>query len=524
VQVLETQDRLRVHDSLFGKPTIPPRPFASPSLDSIRTEIKRRRYLADPVLWARERLGVSFWSMQRKIAESLVKYRYTAVPSCYESGKSFAVAVLVCWWIDVHLPGTARVVTTAPTGNQVKAILWHEISRAHARGSLGGRLNQTEWWLDIVNPDGSTREEMVAFGRKPSEHNPTAIQGIHERYPLFVGDEAAGIPKSLIDAAKGIMGNEDARTLLIGNPEDSTSEFARVCALGSGWNVIPVSAFDTPNFTGEPVTPEISSGLVSCLWVEERKNDWGEDSPMYVSKVLGQFPENSTESIVSLSDICAAQDRWSDETWDNPDDTCEIELGVDVGGGANKNVICRRQGMLARIVLDNSEPNTMQTLNATLAEIESCDATCAKIDAVGIGHGASDRAEEMATDQQLLNSDRQLALRAAKIVGVEVGRKAEDSAHYVNLRAEGYWYVRELFKQNLIAIDPKDHQLAAQLSGIRWKYSAGRIQIESKQEMRKRKMPSPDRADALMLAFLHTDKNVTVSPVWGRKRRDGIAA
>lgn len=489
-----------------------------PSIASLRLEVKRRQYLTDVSLWAKERLGVDLWSKQREIAASVVANRYTAVKSCYESGKSFTAAILTLWWIDVHPPGTARVVTTAPTRDQVRSILWHEIGRAHARGQLAGRCNQTELWLTITNEDGSEREEMVAFGRKPSEHNPTAIQGIHELYPLFIGDEAAGIPKSLLTAAAGIMGNDNARMLLIGNPEDGASEFARLCSPSSNYHVIKISAFDTPNFTHENVTPEVAANLVSQLWVSERETDWGIESPMYISKVLGEFPENSVDSLLSLADIRAAQERWSEDEWDNPTDDCEIALGVDVGGGANKNVICRRQGMLARVIHDTPEADTMKTLSAVLAELETCNASAARIDAIGIGHGASDRASEMATDQSLLNTNRELARRAAKITGVEVGRVADDSAHYVNLRAEGYWRLRELFKLSLIALDPRDHLLAAQLSGIRWKYSAGRIQIESKKDMLKRKMPSPDRADALMLAFM-PNKEVEISPVWGRGSR-----
>lgn len=479
-----------------------------PSIDSFRESLKRARYARDPVFWAKDVLNVDLWSIQREILESVRDNRYTAVPSCYESGKSFTAAVLVCWWIATHPPGEARVITTASTGDQVKAVLWHEISRAHARGKLQGRLNQTEWWLDVgaLNGESASREEMVAFGRKPAEHNPTAIQGIHARYPLFVGDEAEGLPKSLLDAAKGLMGNLDARLLLIGNPESNTSEFAKACAPNSGYNVIRIPASLTPNFTGEQVSEEARHGLITPLWVEERKREWGEDSPMYKSKALAIAPENGDDTLIPLSWIRAAQERWDDPVaiqatiMEAPD----IEFGCDVGGGNNKNVIARRNGRRAKIVLENNNSDTMATLESLLVELKKDpDAIKAKIDAIGIGHGASDRAKQIAADQTILRDNPDYARRAALVTGVEVGRPGTDPIHFANYRAEGFWLLRELFREGNIDIDPQDEQLAAQLSSLKYFYSSGRIQIESKRDMKeKRRLPSPDRADALMLAFL----------------------
>src|SRR5680860_44702 len=85
------------------------------------------RYLNDPVGFVRDRLGATLWSKQREISESVVHYKRTAVPSCFDSGKSFIAAALVAWWIECHPPGEAIAVTSAPTAYQVRDILWKEI-------------------------------------------------------------------------------------------------------------------------------------------------------------------------------------------------------------------------------------------------------------------------------------------------------------------------------------------------------------------------------------------------------------
>jgi hypothetical protein len=498
-----------------------------PSLEEWRLAVQRQAWANDPPLWIRERLKRFIWSKQEEIAYSIRDHRYTAVPSCYGPGKSYIAASLAAYWIDVYPPGKATVITTATTGAQVKSILWHEISLAHAEGKLPGRLNQTEWWREVTLPNGETVEQMVAFGRKPAEHNPTAFQGIHKLYVLVIVDEASGVPKSLIDALQGLMSNEYARMLLIGNPEDPDSEFARVCKAGSGYNVIPISVWDTPNFTGEYVPEELKHLLVSPLWQQERLADWGEDSPMYQSKVHARFPRYSEHALISQGDILAAQKRWADLVEEGIDPlahgmlTGPIELGVDVGGGGDKNVIAVRAGDVVKVVREDQEPDTMKTLDHVIDAIEEHKATRTKVDNIGIGHGAVDRAKQMARDQELERENPQRRRFAATIEGVTVSDAASDSEHFANLRAEAYWQVRESFRAGDPIIDPSDHKLAAQLGSIQFfRTSTGKIQIESKKDMRERKMPSPDRADAFVLAWWRgTTKKGAGVPLVMRKGR-----
>jgi hypothetical protein len=460
---------------------------AREELLAIERELRRRVWVGDPTTWAEERLRAYLWSIQKKIMESVRKHRKTAVPSCHEAGKSYIAAGIVSWWLDVHRPGEAFAVTSAPTGRQVKAILWREIGRAHGLGQLPGRTNQTEWLM--VNPR-TGKEELVAFGQKPADMDPGAFQGIHARRVLVVFDEACGMPKALWDAADSLIANDDSRFLAIGNPDDPHSEFAEVCKPGSSWNTIPISVFDTPNFTGEDVPEELRHVLVGRLWVEEKRKKWGEKSPLYQAKVLGRFPDRVADGLIPFSAIKAAQAR--ELRPDQPD-----ELGVDVGAGGDKNVVCRRRGPVARIIREDQEPDTMISCGNLLADLRSTRASIAKVDAIGIGRGLVDRAREQNQPVRGIN------------VSVSPTETAEASAEFggdgfANLRAQAYWELRERFLSGAIDIDEEDDDLANQLASMKYKRtSKGKILVESKDDMRRRGLASPDRADALMLAFLN---------------------
>ena len=206
----------------------------------------------------RDRLGEFLWSKQREIAESIVRNRYTAVKSSHDTGKCHGASRIVSWWLDTHEDPFAT--TTAPTTKQVHAILWRYIGQAHRKGSLAGRITfDDEWYM------GSTGKELVAFGRKPADHDQSAFQGIHALNPLIVIDEACSVPKSIFDAVDSLATNANARVLAIGNPDDPSSHFAQICKPGSGWHVITVSAFDTPAYTGEEVPDELLPGRLSTF-------------------------------------------------------------------------------------------------------------------------------------------------------------------------------------------------------------------------------------------------------------------
>lgn len=433
------------------------------------------RYGADPVGWMRDRLGVHLWSKQRDITESVVANRRTAVKSCHNAGKSFIAAQIACWWTDVHPPGEAFIVSTAPTYPQVHAILWEEIRKAAKNTGgepLPGRVLQSdEWKLD----DGT----LVGWGRKPADQDQHGFQGIHRKYVLVIIDEACGVPEQLWTAVEAITTTDRCRILAIGNPDDPNTEFGKVCKPGSGWNVIRISGFDTPNFTDEDVPDAVREQMLSPEWVEDKRRRWGEKSPRFVSKVLGDFPEIGDDTLISPRWIEAAQAR---QLQPGP----RSVLGVDVARfGADETIFALCRGPVVRIVGEHAKLRTTETTGLVIQAKREHGVHEVRVDGVGVGSGVVDELLEAGHD----------------VVDMQSGAGALDSEHFANARAEWWWGLRQRFEDGDVDLDAADDELASQLGAVKYKYTArGQVLIESKDDMRKRGLPSPDRADAVMLA------------------------
>jgi hypothetical protein len=436
----------------------------------------------DPVKWAADRLDVFLWSAQRRIMRSVVEHRKTAVQSCHGIGKSFTAAAVAAWWIEAHPPGEAMVVTSAPSGDQMRKILWGEIRKLHARGGLPGTITRAS------SPSWTINGQEVAFGRKPADYVDlntarTMFQGIHARYLLVLLDEACGIPEWLWQATQSLVTNEGSRILAIGNPDDPTTKFADYCNPGTDYNVISVSAFDTPNFTDERVPEQLRESLVGPAYVREAEKDWGLDSPLYISKVLGLFPEVADDVIISPRLIREAHERDLSGRALH-DRGC---FGMDVADlGEDETVIYLNRGGMIRLV--ESWKGTDTDKGRRKAEVHlkaQGGARPMNIDFPGVGGAIYHPLNNAGYNVKAFNG----------------GEPANDDARFVNRNAESWWAMRELLEEGLVDLDPEDLKLAAQLQQRKWRLdtSQRRIRIETKDEMKKRGIKSPDRADGAVL-------------------------
>lgn len=426
----------------------------------------------DPVLWAKERAGVWLWSKQREIIESVRDNRYTAVQSCHGAGKSFTASVVLAHWLDTHPVNEVFVVWTAPRWPQVQAIIGRELRSLHKRINLPGRIT-----LDCQCYMGD--DVLVGYGRKPADTDEHGFQGIHAKYVLIVIDEACGVPKQLWNAIESLMTNEHCRVLAIGNPDDPSAEFAEVCKPGSDYNVIKIPADSTPNFTDEWVPDKVRPLLVSPLWVAERKKRWGEDSMLWMSKVMAEFPDVSHDTLFPPRLLLKMANL------DLPG-LGKGRYGLDVARfGPDRNTLYRNRDGVIRLVDEWSKASTIETAERVRAHLGARGVPI-NVDVNGVGGGVFDQLAKWGMEVSEFNSSHQ----------------PQDTSRFVNRRAEIYWTMREDADLGLVDIDPDDLDLQADLGKLKYKIVNGKIQIESKDDIKKRlKGASPDYADGAMISY-----------------------
>jgi phage terminase large subunit len=434
------------------------------------------RIRADPVWFCREVLGLDPWSKQREVLESVRDHTRTAVRSCHGAGKTAIAARAVLWFLAAFPPPSpARVITTAPTWAQVRDLLWREIRGAfHAAGGfIDGELFEHK--LELA-PD------WFAIGL--STDRPERFQGHHAEHLLLVVDEAAGVDEGIFEAASGFLTSPGARLLLIGNPTQLSGEFFDAFHRArSFYNTVAISAFDTPAFTGEKVPDEVLRRLVSREWVEEHKAKWGEGSPLYQVRVLGDFPTAADNSVIPLGQVEAAQQRKL-PVWTPAVVACDVARF-----GSDETVIATRAGWRVRIAEAYGGRDLMQTVGLVLRTTRALgkrtnEKPVIVIDDVGVGGGVTDRLREVGE---------------FRVVAFNGAAKARAHREYPNRRSEA-WFS---FAEQLDEVDlDDDDQLAADLVAPRYSIdSHGRRVVEPKERTKQRLGRSPDRADAVLMTF-----------------------
>lgn len=489
------------------------------------TELLRRSQ-ADPVWWVETVLGEEPWELQRRIMESVRDNPRTGVKSCHSGGKSWLAARIAAWWLSCHR--NSIVVTTAPSHRQVENVIWPEIRRA--RRAAAARGIHLPGNLPPVATVWRVADKWYAIGF--STDDPDRFQGLHSDYVLVIVDEASGIKPDIWEAIDAVMASGHVRLLTIGNPTDPTGPWAEEYRSLPANAKFTISAFDTPNFAHFGITQaDIIDGtwekkiggrpiprpyLITPQWVADKARRWGTNNPAWKARVLGEFPDSAPDALVPLAWIEAAQRVYEElkvaplQTKSDDENVRKraemlvklmdgpAELGVDVAaGGANKTTIYERRGIRLRRIFSGYEELTTGTVGRVKMALAETGAVLAKIDGIGVGAGVYGTLYE----------------EGKPVVNVQSGRPSREPDRFANLRAEGYWRLRERFERAYehgahpdgIAIDKQDDDLAWELAAIKYKPTARGVLIESKDDMKARGVPSPDHADGAMLACLQVD-------------------
>ncbi len=418
---------------------------------------------SDPEYFLRDILGARPYPKQIEMMLAIRDHRRVSVVGCNSSGKDWTAGRAVLWWLCSRSP--AKVIVTGPTTRQVADIVWNEIRAAfrNTRYPIGGRLYDSPRW--------QFSEDHFAVGF--STDNPYNLQGYHSPNLLVVVTEAHAVKSSDIN---GLRRLNPSCMLMTGNPFATAGEFYDSHhAQRELYATIQISAFDTPNILeGHEVIP----GMVTVQDIEDRKDEWGEDSPLYVAGVLGEFPDSLDDTIVPLWAATGAVKRQSEVQGD-------VTLACDVARfGRDKTVVFRREGAVARIVWRVQGRDTMKIAGWLQNYVNDNDVATLVIDDTGVGGGVTDRLREVGTGN-------------TRLVAFNGGEKAKDSDRYVNATSEAWMGMRDWFLEEDADIE-QDPALIGQLTTRGFSYQSDRrIIIESKSKMLK----SPDEADALAMTF-----------------------
>lgn len=434
-----------------------------------KPEAIARRLLEKRPLWfIEEILGNHLWAKQKHVAQAVAKYKRTTVRSCHGAGKTFVAANTALWFLLAH--PDSIVITTAPTFRQVEDVLWREIRQLWNRCKWAEMFGGT-----LLNTRLELSDKWYATGVSTDE--PDKLQGVHAPHILVIVDEAAGIEEGIFLAVEGIISSEGAKLLLIGNPTALSGTFYNSFR-DPAYKTVHIAATDVPNVKqGKNIIP----GLVSREWVNDMKRQWGEDNPIYQARVLGEFPEQGTDTLIPLNKIEAAAQRTI-----VPDEDELMAIGADVARfGTDKTVFVARRGNHVVEIEKHAMKDTMETVGLLDAFMRKYGFPTTRIDEIGLGAGVLDRLRE----------------KGRSVEGINVGVPARDTDQFRNKRAELYWQLRAKFVEDQIAI-PYDPDLMSQLACLKYKYTSSGLQIESKEEMRKRGLASPDVADALALCCM----------------------
>lgn len=440
----------------------------------------------DPVMYFREVLSFEPDEWQAEAAEDLAHNPKVSIKSGQGVGKTGLEAAVFLWFITCF--PYPRIVATAPTKQQLHDVLWSEISKWMSNSPLLSQL--LKWTKTYVYMVGN---EKRWFGVARTATKPENMQGFHEDNMLFIVDEASGVADPIMEAILGTLSGENNKLLMCGNPTKITGTFydshTRDRAL---YKCHTVSSAESKRTNKENIESLI------------RKYGW--DSNVVRVRVRGEFPNQEDDVFIALSTI----EQCGSRLWELPEGSLlpYIIFGVDVARfGDDETVIYRNARGKLKIAANRRGQDLMRTVGDIVRQYKKVikefpdyrGRIYVNIDDTGLGGGVTDRLREVKREQKL-NRLYVVPINAAEKIETDTKAGKDAAEHYNNLTTHMWATLKDLMENKEVEIE-EDQETFAQLSSRKYFLASnGKLEVESKKEMKKRGLDSPDRGDALALS------------------------
>jgi hypothetical protein len=394
-----------------------------------------------------------------------------AVSSGNGVGKS-TFAAFFCQWILCTRPYSVGTIT-AGNGTQLR-------TRTFAEQIKWAKLNIASNWWDIRSETIRHKIERSKWGCSAitwNQNSPDSFAGQHSRTSssFYICDEASGIPESIFEMIDGGLTDGEAFLLILGNPNKRSGRL-----YDSVFGPLKDKCISR---TVDSRTCKFTNKDEIQRWIEER----GSDSDWVKVHVYGEPPSSFDLSFIDMDRIDAARQREIPTS----DGTEPLIMGIDFArGGSDYNRISYRRGRDMRSIPSKGIPgektkDTTLMVSYILEEIRDKQPDAIFGDATGIGGPIMDHIRSL--------------VKNIPVVDVQFAGKSPDE-RYGNMRA----YMWGQFKEWLVYGCIEDSKaLAEQIGAPEFYHSRDKLFLESKEEMAKRDVASPDWADSEVLTFAY---------------------
>lgn len=461
-----------------------------------RTRQLRAIYGENPVAWVHDFIQYrededGLTDYQEEALGRLVTERRVAVRAPRGGGKTAPAAKTILWFANTFDGEDWKVVTTAGAWRQLIKFLWPEIHKWARRLDWEklGRKPYTQYELQNLSLKLGTGEAFAV-----ASDNPDLIEGAHAEYLLTIVDEAKAVPAKSWDAIEGYFSDPGFKLCLAQSvPGEAAGRFYDIHSRAPGyedWFPIHVTTDQA-----------INAGRVTNEWVEARRKQWGEDSPLYRTYVKAEFA-GAEDGAIPLSWVEAAMNRWED----HPKGPLQ-QLSADVADtGEDQTVIARLYGRKVAALEYHDERGAVgEGIQATVGHVWKAlgygkSSRVVVVDSIGVGAGVVGQLREKITEAE--SGARVEAFNASESTRA---RDTSGELGFVNKRTAAWWNLRELLhpdNPDPIALPPDD-RLLGDLTSPKWLpvTSAGKLRLEPKDDIRKRIGRSPDSGDAVVMLF-----------------------
>jgi hypothetical protein len=446
-----------------------------------------RRWRENILAFVHENFGVVPDAWQREALEAFASAdpakRRISLQASTGPGKSSVLA-----WCGLHFLGTQGECGEHPKGaavaitfDNLKDNLWSELAKwmdrsryfstafTWTQSRIFANDHEATWFLSARSwPKSANAEEQ---GR--------TLSGLHSKYVLALVDESGAIPLTVLRAAEQALSNcTFGKILQAGNPISREGMlYAAASQLRHQWYVIRI--------TGDPEDPK-RAPRIDLEWARQQIATYGRDNPWVASYILGQFPAQAFNALLTVEEVEAAMHRHqrrSDYDWS------QKRIGVDPARfGDDRTVIFPRQGLAAFKPVVMRNVRTTDIAARVAKGIGDWGAELTFIDDTGHwGHGVVDN----------------LLAAGYAVVPVIFSDPALDR-RYKNRRAECWIEMANWVKRGG-ALPPSVPELVAELTTPTYTFVSGKFMLEEKDQVKKRLGRSPDLADALATTFAIPD-------------------